>query len=102
MMITSDHRGFAGGQLPKVRPTPASIRSPELGSPSRDSPPMSSSELAPGCITTSTNKKPIPDEYRLIRDRLFILKNSYTKGFTDAHLYAWADTITLFLPDSFA
>ncbi len=31
MRITSDHRGFAGGQLPKVRPTPASIRSPELG-----------------------------------------------------------------------
>ena len=41
MRITSDHCGFAGGQFPKVRPTPASIRSPELGSPSRDSPPMS-------------------------------------------------------------
>ena len=31
MRITSDHRGFAGVQLPKVSPTPASIRSPELG-----------------------------------------------------------------------
>ena len=29
-MITSDHGGFAGGQLPKVRPAPASIRSSEL------------------------------------------------------------------------
>ena len=30
MRITSDHCGFAGGQLPKVSPAPASIRSSEL------------------------------------------------------------------------
>ena len=30
MRITSDDCGFAGGQLPKVSPTPASIRSLEL------------------------------------------------------------------------
>ncbi len=30
MRITSDHCGFAGGQLPKVSPTPARIRSSEL------------------------------------------------------------------------
>ena len=31
MRITSDDCGFAGGQLPKVSPTPARIRSSELG-----------------------------------------------------------------------
>ena len=30
MRITSDHCGFAGGQLPKVSPAPASMRSSEL------------------------------------------------------------------------
>ena len=30
MRITSDDCGFAGGQLPKISPAPASIRSPEL------------------------------------------------------------------------
>ena len=30
MRITSDYRGFAGGQFPKVSPAPASMRSSEL------------------------------------------------------------------------
>ena len=40
-IITSDHRGFAGVQLPAMLPPPASIRSPELSSQAQSCPPMS-------------------------------------------------------------
>ena len=40
-IITSDHRGFAGVQLPAMLPPPASIRSPELSSQAQRGSPIS-------------------------------------------------------------
>ena len=42
MIITSDHRGFAGGQTTTTQTPPASIRSPELMYPAQTLPPTGS------------------------------------------------------------